>query len=164
MKREYYFAYGSNMDEEQMAVRCPEARFVAPGFLPIYRFAIDRAGVATVIRDPASFVQGIVWSVTRNDIRNLDLYEGIDLNCYRKETLSVVLPNKEGGVFIEPLVYVSCRPEWDKPTGTGSEYMRRILASAAHYDFRPDYMHVLIKYAETNIIRVKRKASTSRYV
>lgn len=28
-----YFAYGSNMDLEQMAWRCPQARVVGPGFL-----------------------------------------------------------------------------------------------------------------------------------
>ena len=158
MAREYYFAYGSNMDEEQMRYRCPNAIKVSEGLLPVYRFAIDQAGVATVIWDPSSFVEGIVWSVTPNDIRNLDRYEGVAENWYRKDYLSVVKRNRYG-TFIEALVYISCRPEWDKPSGTGSRYMRDILHTAAHHHFREDYMQILMKYAEIDNIPAKPRKS-----
>ena len=118
-------------------------------FLPFYRFAIDQAGVATVIQDIRSYVQGILWSVTQNDIKNLDRYEGVAQNCYRKEYNDVIKKDRCGTV-IEALVYVSCRPEWDKPSGTGSEYMRRILRSAYHHGFREEYVKTLTEFDETD--------------
>lgn len=162
MKREYYFAYGSNMNKEQMACRCPDAIMVSKGMLPFYRFAIDSAGVATVIESSFDFVEGVIWLISENDIRNLDRYEGVAQNCYRKEYLTTVKKDKEG-TFIEALVYISCRPEWNRPTGTASSYMSGILESAYRLDFRPDYMKTLMKYAETNVIRIKRKARPSSH-
>src|SRR4030095_3388653 len=38
----YYFAYGSNMNWEQMQRRCPSTRFVCVASLKDYRFAIAR--------------------------------------------------------------------------------------------------------------------------
>ena len=32
-----YIAYGSNMIEEQMAYRCPDARLIGVGYLPGYQ-------------------------------------------------------------------------------------------------------------------------------
>ena len=157
MAREYYFAYGSNMDEEQMARRCPGAIKVCPGILIAHRFAIDQAGVATVIKDPGSFVQGILWSVTQKDIINLDLYEGVPQKCYRKDYHAVLKLNKRSTI-IDALVYASCRPEWDKPSGTGSIYMRNILKSAFQNQFMEDYLQVLMKYDEADIISEGGKA------
>ena len=157
MEKEYYFAYGSNMDEKQMAYRCPDAVKVSKGYLYAYRFAIDQAGVATVIPDPRNYVEGIVWSVSKNDIRNLDLYEGVAVNCYRKDYPTVVL-NDKAGTSIEPLVYISCRPEWSRPSGTGSPYMRNILKAAARHHFRQDYMQLLAMYAETNTMKPQSRA------
>lgn len=44
-----YFAYGSNMDRQQMRGRCPGAVLLGTARLPGYRFIINRAGVASVV-------------------------------------------------------------------------------------------------------------------
>ena len=36
MKTKYYIAYGSNMDEEQMAYRCPEAKLIGKSEIKNY--------------------------------------------------------------------------------------------------------------------------------
>lgn len=38
----YYFAYGSNMNWQQMTQRCPSARFVSVARLPEHKLAITR--------------------------------------------------------------------------------------------------------------------------
>ena len=162
MNMTYYFAYGSNMDEEQMDYRCPDALKVCTGILHNYRFAIDSAGVATVISDPGSRVEGLVWLVSDRDIKNLDKYEGVSQNCYRKDHQTVVMKDKEKKP-IEVLVYISCRPEWNLLSGTGSSYMKRILEVASHLGFREDYMRTLHKYAEGNPIRIIRKTTNSAH-
>jgi len=42
-----YFAYGSNMDKDQMANRCPESNFAGTALLKDYRFIINRRGIPT---------------------------------------------------------------------------------------------------------------------
>ncbi len=157
MRRVHYFAYGANMDEEHMAILCPDAKKVGIGYIPFYRFAIDNAKLATIIFDKKSFVEGIVWLVSEEDIRKMDLYEGVAEGCYRKDYISAAIGDKVG-TLIEPLVYISNRPEWDQAGGTASEYMTRILELGARNNFVDVYMKTLIKYAETNIIRIEKKA------
>ena len=64
MKDRYYFAYGSNMNLEQMKYRCPAAEVVENVRLENYRLAFrGRApgnGVATVLPEKGSYVEG-VW-------------------------------------------------------------------------------------------------------
>ncbi len=78
-----YFAYGSNMDEEQMSRRC--SWFEPRGFarLPGYRLAFDIPGtvfadrVANLREDPRSEVWGRVWEVPIDEFRDrMDFYEG----------------------------------------------------------------------------------------
>ena len=61
MKDRYYFAYGSNMNLEQMKYRCPAAEVVENVRLENYRLAFrGRApgnGVATVLPEKGSYVE-----------------------------------------------------------------------------------------------------------
>ena len=59
-----YFAYGSNMDHEQMSVRCSGATPLATAVLAAHRFVINSEGVATVVSDPLLCVHGLLWSLT----------------------------------------------------------------------------------------------------
>ena len=43
-----YFAYGSNMDADQMGRRCSAAAIIGTASLEGYRFIINSRGVATV--------------------------------------------------------------------------------------------------------------------
>ena len=83
-----YFAYGSNMDIAQMAVRCHKATLLGNGLLEGYRFRIDGRGFATVDRDQAASVPGLVWELSQEDEANLDRYEGVP-RFYAKQTLEV---------------------------------------------------------------------------
>lgn len=37
----YYFGYGSNINHEQMKIRCPNAKFIKKVFLKNYKFVYD---------------------------------------------------------------------------------------------------------------------------
>lgn len=74
MKRQLYFAYGSNLNIEQMRRRCPGARPIAVARLLDHELAFCR--VATVVRKRGASVPGAIYSVTRGDVEALDRYEG----------------------------------------------------------------------------------------
>lgn len=88
-----YVAYGSNMDAEQMEVRCPWARLYGKGVLQGYRLTFRKSQTgyyATIEKDPAGCgcVPVLLWIITDEDELRLDLYEGFP-RLYRKEPIEV---------------------------------------------------------------------------
>lgn len=77
-----YFAYGSNLDEDQMRDRCGDTVIVAAGFLRDFRLAFTRrssgwcGGVADVVPSPGSQVWGIIYTIPDEGLCALDRHEG----------------------------------------------------------------------------------------
>ena len=80
MEENLYFAYGSNLDLEQMAQRCPDAEIVGPVRLENYELRFRGSGFATVAPKKGSTVYGLVWKLTPNCEQSLDRYEGVHLD------------------------------------------------------------------------------------
>ena len=83
-----YFAYGSNLNHEQMQLRCKDAEYIKNIFLEIYKLsfcAVSRDyGVANVVKKSGSKVPGGLWKISEEDEKVLDDYEGYP-NLYSKE-------------------------------------------------------------------------------
>jgi gamma-glutamylcyclotransferase (GGCT)/AIG2-like uncharacterized protein YtfP len=74
-----YFAYGSNLDEEQMSRRCPRAVLTHRGHVPGRLVFVDYSpywggGVATISAKPGK-VPGLFWKIHPDDEYILDGYE-----------------------------------------------------------------------------------------
>lgn len=92
----YYIAYGSNMDEGQMAYRCPTARLLGKTELKDYRllFKGSKTGAyATIEPEEGSRVPVLVWKIGKEDEKNLDRYEGFPVFYYKKD-LEIALDGK----------------------------------------------------------------------
>ena len=85
-----YIAYGSNMVEEQMAVRCPDARLIGTGYIAGARLEFYLHATVERTGDLRNRVPVAVWEISEQDERNLDRYEGFP-HYYRKETWPIVL-------------------------------------------------------------------------
>lgn len=88
-----YVAYGSNMDEAQMEVRCPDAKLFGKGWLPGYRLAFrgSLTGYYATIEKGESTYGGVpvlLWLISDADETRLDRYEGFP-RFYQKETIEV---------------------------------------------------------------------------
>ena len=94
----FYFAYGSNMDKNQMAKRCPSSELVGVAQLESHRLAFTgyslkrKGGVATVKPALNNRVDGIIWKINRQDLAKLDGYEGTP-HVYQRRTITV---NQDG--------------------------------------------------------------------
>lgn len=77
----YYFAYGSNMNLEQMAHRCPKSIKIGHGILKNYK--VVEAKYADIDYTDWNNVDGLVWKVHRDDIQSLDEYEGYPVQYFR---------------------------------------------------------------------------------
>lgn len=76
-----YFAYGSNLNLDQMARRCPDAEPVGRVRLDGYRLAFRRTGggYLTILPDKGNHVDGLLWKVSAQDEQALNHYEGFPL-------------------------------------------------------------------------------------
>ena len=95
--KKLYIAYGSNMNIDQMARRCPTAKVVANSWLEGYKLRFKGnpyRAVATVEPSKDDLVPIIIWEIQPEDEACLDIYEGYP-RLYRKETLTVKLGKKE---------------------------------------------------------------------
>lgn len=132
-----YFAYGSNMDDTQMARRCPDARLMGPASLPDHRFFITDDGWASVRPDSSQSVWGLLWRLSPRDEDALDLWEDVENGLYTKEVRRII-PRK--GEPCAALVYVERSLLKGRPS---QWYMERIVASAARHRLPEDYQQFL---------------------
>lgn len=102
MNSEIYFAYGSNINLHQMAMRCPEAVALRNVTLQGYELSFRGSGVATIIPKTGAKVQGVLWSITPKCEQALDVYEGFP-RLYYKE--SVVVKDKHNTGY-RAMVYI----------------------------------------------------------
>ena len=104
MDKTIYLAYGSNLNLEQMAHRCPTAKPIGTAVLNDYRLLFKGhhgSAVATIEPSKGHSVPVLLWEITPADERALDRYEGFPY-LYRKETVRVKLGKKT----VTAMVYI----------------------------------------------------------
>ena len=102
----YYFAYGSNLNRNQMQKRCPNSqpRFIA--ILHNYRLAFVgwsrrwRGGIATIRSFRGGKVRGGIYEVSEADLRQLDKFEGTNYQRLK------VIVNNEDREPVEAITYI----------------------------------------------------------
>jgi gamma-glutamylcyclotransferase (GGCT)/AIG2-like uncharacterized protein YtfP len=135
--RNLYFAYGSNMDLEQMAIRCPNAIALGTTRVEGYEFLINSRGVASIRPKPGASVEGVVFALTPECNAALDRYEGVRWNTYSRETIRDELG-------LEYLAYLASD---QTPTpGNDSPYLRRIIAAAERFNLSPDTIEAVRRF------------------
>ncbi len=137
-----YFAYGSNMDPVQMAVRCPTSRALGTASLPDHRLTFVRdspawgGGVGSIEKAVGDVVWGVLWELTAEDEAALDAYEGVEAQVYRKEVADVL--TKDGP--IEAMLYVVVDPE---PKIPSARYLRALIRGATSFGVPEEYVEQL---------------------
>ena len=96
----YYLAYGSNLNKDQMAYRCPGAIPVGTMMLEGYEllFKGNALGVLTIEKKKGGKVPLGIWKVDAEHEKALDRYEGFPTLYYKKE---IPIPGcKTGFIYI----------------------------------------------------------------
>ncbi len=91
-KKQLYIAYGSNINLEQMAFRCPHSKVV--GTSKIKDYELEFREVATIVPRANASVPVLIWELDERDLPTLNRYEGYP-RLYRQETMSFDLNGKE---------------------------------------------------------------------
>ena len=122
MEEILYFAYGSNINLEQMEHRCPDAQIVGPVTLENYELQFRGHGFATVAPKEGSVVHGLLWKLPPVSEQTLDRYEGYPRH-YTKEQVSV---RTADGAAVSVMVYVMAEPLCRQPALPSPGYYHAI--------------------------------------
>lgn len=123
MEKRYYIAYGSNLNVEQMRARCPDARIIGTSVLKDYRllFKGSKTGSYLTVEPEQGYeVPVAVWSVSEEDERRLDIYEGFPDFYYKKE-LTLPVKGIRSGIVRDRKVFVYIMHE-DRKIGIPTAY------------------------------------------
>jgi hypothetical protein len=146
-----YFAYGSNLDPEQMRQRCPGHRVVGLAELRDHRLSFPLTshdwggGVAGLAVAHGESVWGVVHELTAEDLASLDRYEhfvgpGDQHNLYDRETVSVQLVRADDGSFPRRLRVWTYLPRQANPSPPSRRYLDAIIEGARHHRLPDDYV------------------------
>ena len=122
MEETLYFAYGSNINLEQMEHRCPDAQLVGPVTLQNYELQFRGSGFATVSPKKGSVVHGLLWKLTPKSEQALDRYEGYPRH-YTKEQVSV---RTTDDAAVSVMAYIMAEPMSRQPALPSPYYYRAI--------------------------------------
>lgn len=139
-----YFAYGSNLNVEQMARRCPDAH-------PIGKFYLHDAklvfrGVADCVYSEGDKCPGGLWKITEECLWSLDSYEGRRLDntgAYRREWVDI-----EGIPGETKLLYYAMNSKGIMPPTDA--YLRTIIAGYADFDLDVEPLKKAVKDSHRN--------------
>ena len=127
MTERLYFAYGSNINLNQMAVRCPAAQVVGPAVLDGYEllFRGNRrgTGVATIEPLHGSQVHGLLWNLRPACEQSLDIYEGYPRLYEKGDIIVRTMDGKE----VTVMAYIMTGELWRDPAIPSPSYYGGIL-------------------------------------
>ena len=141
------FAYGSNLDFEQMRSRCPSARMAFQATLRQYRLGFTReskkrgCGVAGLVRAASQVVWGVVYEISGEDLKTLDMHEGFDPSRTKNSYLRRVAPVERAGNphdLVDVFVYFDI-PQ-PSPPPPNAEYKRLIVSGARSWKLPDSYL------------------------
>jgi gamma-glutamylcyclotransferase (GGCT)/AIG2-like uncharacterized protein YtfP len=139
----YYFAYGSNLNLNQMLRRCRDCKPISKGIVRDYRLQFNN--VATIVPCQGQKVFGAVYTISKRDLQALDAYEGWP-TLYTREWVDVETPDG----IVKCLVYVMTKSreyppggyyfkvieegfdDWELPTESLYEALNRAIAIVDH--------------------------------
>lgn len=115
-----YGAYGSNMNLKQMSSRCPNAKVIGKGKLKNYRLTFRgiNTGVANIEKMQGREVPIVLWEITPESEKALDIYEGYPRLYVKKE---VEVETKDGN--IKAMVYVMTEQYEELPAQPSKYYL-----------------------------------------
>jgi gamma-glutamylcyclotransferase len=152
-----YFAYGSNMNWQQMKERCPSARFAGVALLPDHKLAFTRksinrgCGVADAVPEHGQKMWGVVYEVGDVDVAKLDTSEGYrpgrQKNSYFRSECNVLL----NGDNRQPLtVFTYFGDPQPNPPLPNLDYKNLILSGARHWHLPVEYVRQLEEQIEVS--------------
>lgn len=142
--RNFYFAYGSNLKEEECRRTVPNAEGYGVAFLPGFRLAFTKhstttrnCDAATITQDPTSMVWGYVYRMNNQNRETLQRREG----GYRDEAVTVYLMPPalgEDPTALEAFTFIATQ-ECANQCGVSAPYLDLVINGAEERGLPMEY-------------------------
>ena len=143
----FYFAYGANLNIENMRHRCPNARRIVKFQMPNYKLVFK--GVADIEYSYGDSVEGVIWDITDKCEKALDIFEGYPF-LYRKEYFTVKLYDKlaeDFGDTAEIMFYAMNNGNYGEPN---INYFNCIHDGYVANKLNTDFLYDALLHAQDN--------------
>lgn len=134
-KKQLYIAYGSNINLEQMAYRCPHSKVV--GTSEIKGYELEFRGVATIVPKENTSVPVLIWELDERDLPILNRYEGYP-SFYRQEKM----PFEMNGKTYKGMAYLMNRGTISPPN---PQYYNTILQGYQENGLDESYLETALE-------------------
>ena len=149
-----YFAYGSNLDPDQMRARCPDSRVVGLAALHDHRLTFPLhsehwgGGAAGVTHTRGRTVWGVLYEVSESDLATLDQIEGWKgpgdhHNLSDRDLAAVELTRPDDGSVPRRVRATTYFARTLNPTPPSRRYLDTILRGARHHRLPAEYIEWL---------------------
>ena len=143
----YYFAYGSDMNQEQIVSRCNHSKFMSIATLPDHGVAFfgnsDKwdGALESLIDQPSNVTWGVVYEISSTDMDYLDVFHAARLDGTGITfQYPVDVTGTDGKVYP---AYTYRKSALSDPNLPSREYLDYIIASAVSYCFPIEYIKQL---------------------
>jgi len=149
-----YFAYGSNLDPDQMRERCPESRIVGLALLRDHRLTFPLhsepwgGGADGLEHAHGGLVWGVLYELSETDLGSLDRYEGWKgpgdhHNLYDRDMVTVELTRADDGSVPRRVRATTYFARTLNPTPPSRRYMDTLIRGARYHRLPPEYVEWL---------------------
>ncbi|MBW2058498.1 MAG: gamma-glutamylcyclotransferase [Deltaproteobacteria bacterium] len=150
-----YFSYGSNLNQESLDVFCDKTKKPRiplhernPRRARLRNYALDfnyysplmGGGAANLEPSPGEEVEGVVFTMTEQDMATLDQRERAP-EYFKRILVSVVL--EDGTTLHDVVAYVACEDKKSPFTPPTRDYKAVIVAGAESYALSPEWIRKL---------------------
>ena len=147
--KKYYIAYGSNLNIPQMRRRCRDAKIVGTAIIKDYRlmFKGSQSGSYLTIEKAEGYVVPVgVWSVSEDDEKCLDRYEGYP-DFYYKAEMDLDIKGYRTGRIYHRKCFIYIMHE-DRLLGVPSEHYCLVCKDGyVSFGFDLDYLLEAYEYS-----------------
>lgn len=139
-----YFSYGSFLDSETLKKHAPNAKYVNKAVLPDFKVQFNflsktyDGGVTGVEPAFGNKALGVLYEVSTDEIKRLDIVEGVTIGIYYRETVTVV---DEDGNEYKAETYRTTDPKG--PFTHTKRYLGLMIKGAREHGLDPDYIKEL---------------------
>jgi len=136
-----YFAYGSNMDFEQMRQRCPSCEVIGNARLSHYAMSFTRwsrswkSGTADILPEKGELVYGILYKLSPDDLKKMDKVADYP-NSYVRQDIAVLCDEEP----LPALTYVARRQGVFSPSRS---YLNKMIQGAENHELPEEYVSFL---------------------
>jgi gamma-glutamylcyclotransferase len=149
MTDQWYFAYGSNLSQDQKEARTGAVRSARVATLHGFRLVFnkrskDGSGKANIVVDDKHIVWGVAYLCDSEAMAAMDRFEGVCDGGYCQLPVAV---RTAGGEYLDAVTYVAGEAFVCFELRPSQTYLNTILEGARSHGFPKDYVGSIVRIA-----------------